>query len=197
MQFDLTRLPSLPHLPALSPDQKRSLVRLRIITYSILAIIALWLLLWSRAQSNKELQQSQQDQEAFRAQTTSTFDAYLKTQPTSATILTEKGLAIVGQNPELGSVWLRSAAEHDPKYRDGVLGAGFAELTLAGSLWKSNPQLAQEHTQIAQAYLEAAQTIDPIYAYTYELLAVAYTNLGDTEQAAVATKKAAAFAVSS
>ncbi|MEK7184320.1 MAG: hypothetical protein AAB701_02260 [Patescibacteria group bacterium] len=192
MQFDLTRLPSMPHLPPVG-HAARPVGKPRLLVYGIVAVVLLWLLLWSRAQSNRIRQQSTLDTAAFAVATAETFDAYLKAQPVAATVLTAKGLAVVEDNPTLGSAWLRSAAERDPKYRDGVLGAGFAELKLAESFWTTDAVRAQEHTEAAQHYLEAAQAIDPIYAYTYQLLALVYTNLGESERAAEATKKVTAF----
>lgn len=198
MQFDLTRLPSaMPQLPPLGGQARRPLGTIRVVTYVILAILAVWLLLWSRAQSTKLVRQSAMDTTTYQAEAMGAFAQYLAAQPTPATTLTAKGLAVVETNPLLASAWLGAAAERDPQYRDAVLGAGFAALKLAEALWSTDAAGAQEHTETAQHYLEAAKAIDPIYAYTYELLALTYANLGEAELAADATKKAHDFAAKS
>lgn len=184
----------MPHLPPIGGHERRPFGKVRLVVYVVLAVVLAWLLLWSRVQSTKILQQSAADTGAYQETLATDFGQYLATQPTSATELTTVGLAAVEYNPWLASIWLAAAAERDPKYRDGVLGAGFAELKLAEAHWTIDAHLAQEHTETAQHYLEAARTIDPIYAYTYELLAIAYTNLGQAELAADATHKAEVFA---
>ena len=197
MQFDLSHAPKFPSLPELPGTTRRPNHWLRIAVYGVLAVVLLWALLWSRAQSKKITTESVQSQTTYQTQLQADFAAALAASPLTAVQLTTQGMALVSKDPEVASMVLEAASAKDPKLRDAALGAGFAELAVAEPLWTSNAQAAHDHTQTARRYLEVAAAIDPIHAKTYELLAVAYGNLGQTDEAAQASTKAKTFAISS
>lgn len=197
MQFDLAHPPKFPILPELKQGSKLPRHWLRIGLYGVAAVIILWLLLWSRAQSKKINSQSNHDRELYSQSTTATLLAAMSQSSLTAMELTVRGMALVAKDPFVASLVLEAASTKDPKYRDAALGAGFAELAVAEPLWTKNGSEAKTHTEAARRYLEAAQAIDPIHAKTYELLAVTYGNLGQVDLAAEATKKATAFAIQS
>jgi hypothetical protein len=193
MQFDLSRAPRLSPLPEIAKFSKRSNHWLRVAIYAVVAIVIVWLLLWSRAQSKKIITQSKQAQAAYTIEVKNQLTAALNKSTLGAVELTTRGMALVAKDPQIASLILEVANTKDPKYRDAAVGAGFAELTVAESLWTQDARAAHDHAVTARRYLEAAQTIDPIHAKTYELLAIAYGNLGQTDLAAEATKKVTAF----
>lgn len=86
------------------------------------------------------------------------------------------GNAFLNSNSDLALLAYQKATEIDPKYRDGWILRGYAEL-------KTNqPELAINS-------LKKAEEIDPINARTYELLSIAYTQTGDTDSAKKAQEK--------
>ena len=197
MQFDLAHPPKFPVLPELNSGSKLPKHWLRIGLYAVAAVIVLWLLLWSRAQSKKLNSQIIHDREMYTRETAVTLSTAISQSSLSAIELATRGMALVAKNPFVASLVLEAASAKDPQYRDAAVGAGFAELAVAEPLWSVNGQEAKAHTETARRYLEAAQAIDPIHAKTYELLAVTYGNLGQADLAAEATKKATAFAIQS
>lgn len=200
MQLDLAhpKLPKLPQLPDFRHGTKHARTHwFRLAAYLALAVLAVWLLSWSRAQSRRVVEAGRQAAVGYAADRQADFLVALKGSALPATELTAKGLALVPTNPMAGSVLLQTAAAKDPKYRDAALGAGYAELAIADPLWANDPTAAHAHTATASKFLEAAKSIDPIYSKTYELLALAYGNLGETTLAADASKKAQDFAVRS
>lgn len=196
MQMDLSRLPQLPPVGA-KGSSRVPMFWVRIGVYFVAAVILLWLLLWSRAQSKKINREALSEARARATTTREDFAAYLRSSSETATTLTNKGLALVDKNPGLASVILESASNKDPKFRDAALGAGLAELAVAESFWSSDTQAAHDYTAMAEQYLETAAKLDPIHAKTFELLAIVYTNLGKTDQAAQASEKAKTFAIKS
>lgn len=197
MQFDLAHPPKFPSLPDLGRGSSRSNHWLRIVVYAVLAVVLLWALLWSRVQSKKIAREATESNAAYAAEVRAGFETAISTSSLDAMQLTVKGMALVAKDPTVASLLLEGASAKDPKYRDAAVGAGFAELAIADPLWVTDAQTAHDHTQIAQRYLEAAAAIDPIHAKTFELLVVAYGNLGQTEQASQAATKAKTFAIQS
>lgn len=195
MQFDLAHPPKFPVLPDLGRGSKLPKHWLRIGLYAVAAVIILWLLLWSRAQSKKLNNQIKYEREMYTQTVTTDFVAAINKSSLTAMELTLRGMALVAKNPFVASLVLEAASTKDPQYRDAALGAGFAELAVAEPLWSTNGQEAKTHTEVARQYLETAQKIDPIHAKTYELLVVTYGNLGQTDLAAEAAKKATVFAI--
>lgn len=115
--------------------------------------------------------------------------------PKSGIELAERGLEyLTAENLELASIFLQAGAAKDPKYRDAAVYAGYTELKRADGLWSTDSEEAARRTRTAATLLEQARSTDPIHGYTFELLEVAYTNLGKTELASEAKEKAALFA---
>ncbi len=190
--------PSFPDLPRLSPLGRRPQARwIRPAVYALLAVILLWLLSWSRAQSRRIVDDAARDAAAADDAYQADFTAALSASSLPAPDLTVAGLARAAANPRLASALLTAAAHRDPQYRDAALGAGFAELAVAGPLGAVDPAAARRHAETARTFLEAARAIDPIHARTYELLAAAYGTLGEPTLAADAAAKAQAFALRS
>lgn len=120
--------------------------------------------------------------------------AFLVTSNHDAVSLAEAGMIFLKNNQfSLASAMLQAASQKDPMFRDAAVYAGFAELAQADSLWANDPASARAETELARTYLEQARTIDPIHSYTHELLAIAYSNLGETELAAEAKGKSELF----
>ena len=81
---------------------------------------------------------------------------------------------------DLSLAAFRKATALDPKWRDGWVWLGYAEL-------KNNPPAGGP--QHALESLKTAEKIDPIYPLTYELLATAYQLTGDEQSAKFAREK--------
>ena len=176
--------------------QGPSQLKRRLWFYGLSAIIVLSVLFWS----SRQLSQVRSELEDYLAEAASyqiDYASFVANSPASSVQLADNGMAILKdkQNLSLASLLLRVASEKDPQFRDAAVYAGFAELALAD--WQVSPQEATRHTETALRYLEQAETIDPIHAYTYELIALAKANLGDTDAAALAKKKAEEFATNS
>jgi tetratricopeptide (TPR) repeat protein len=101
--------------------------------------------------------------------------------------------------PQWAIIILDEASKKDSQYRDAALFAGYANLKFANDI-KNNPTTYQlqaisyylpatSYLEKAIEYLNRAKDIDPIYDQTYELLTVAYQNLGDDKNAALCYNK--------
>lgn len=80
------------------------------------------------------------------------------------------------QNNDLALFAFQKATDLDPTYRDGWVLRGWGELKM-------------NQPQEAIISLKKAEEIDPINARTYELLNIAYTQTGDTDNAKKAEDK--------
>lgn len=198
MQFDLARprrvvTPSLPIHDRLRSRGSQPWRR-RVALYGIAVVAAGLLLIWQHGQSSAIVEASEQGDEAVAAEQRLITAAVMG--KATATQLADRGFsALEADDLASGSLYLRAAATKDPKYRDAAVYAGYAELARAEQLWQRDPAEAEKRTKGAATVLEQAKLIDPIHAYTYELLAIAYTNLGKAELAADASAKAKAFAI--
>lgn len=151
------------------------------------------LLIWQHGQSSAIAEASDRDEEVFATEQRLITAAVMGNA--SASTLADRGFAALETDDlSTASLYLRAAATKDPKYRDAALYAGYAELARADQVWKRAPAEGEKRTKTAATLLEQAKLIDPIHAYTYELLAVAYTNLGKTDLATDAKTKQQAFA---
>ena len=170
----------------------------RLWLYGLSAVLVLALFVWSGSQ-HKEINRTLEADLSVVAEYQNNYADYIAQSSLSSVELAERGMALLKSNQqlELASLLLRVASEKDPQFRDAAIYAGFAELAVADTYWEDNAGEAGRHTQTALRYLEQAQAIDPINAYTYELIALAHANLGETEAASVAQQKAEEFAISS
>ena len=92
-------------------------------------------------------------------------------------VLGKKGMIFLrtDQN-ELADECFNKATQLDPLWRDGWVWRGYTELKL------NEPKEALDS-------LKKAESIDPIYPLTYQLLVIAYQQTGDTTSAASAQEK--------
>ncbi|MGI6103326.1 MAG: hypothetical protein ACOYBJ_01755 [Patescibacteria group bacterium] len=168
----------------------------RLMLYGVGAVMSVGILFWGRVEASSVAVASI-DHGAALAQH-ERLVAYAVSAETTARDLATKGLEqIEGQQTELGAIFLEAAGTKDPKYRDANVYAGYAELALADTLWDVDPTTAEARTKRAVRFLEVARQADPIHAYTFELLAVGYENLGQATLAADARVKAEKFKVAS
>jgi predicted Zn-dependent protease len=77
---------------------------------------------------------------------------------------------------DLAELAFEKSTSLDANWRDGWLWKGYTELKMAA------PQKALDS-------LRAAEKIDPVYPFTYQLLANAYQKLGNTTEAKLAVEK--------
>lgn len=198
VQFDMTRprrveTQSLPIRDRLG-QRARQPWRRRLALYGIAVVAGGLLLIWQHGQSSAIVEASEQGEETMATEQRLITAAVMGNA--SAHALADHGFdALEADDLSTASLYLRSAATKDPKYRDAAVYAGYAELARADQAWKSDPTEAEKRTKTAATLLEQAKLIDPIHAYTYELLAIAYGNLGKSDLAADASAKAETFAV--
>lgn len=83
-------------------------------------------------------------------------------------------------NLDLAELAFSRTTALDPNWRDGWIWRGYTELAL------EKPQEALES-------LKAAEKLDPVYAFTYQLLDKAYTGLGNSSEAQHAREKMTAL----
>ncbi len=172
--------------------------RRRLALYALAVLIIAGALGWQRGQ----LAGVQEAVAADLATVADEFDGravpYLVASSADPRQLARDGMeALKAESFSLASYCLQAASQKDPQFRDAAVYAGFAELARADTAWTRDAELARAHTKAAVRYLSVAQAIDPIHAYTFELLAIAHGNLGETDLAAVAQSKAERFALSS
>jgi len=168
----------------------------RIALYSIVLLVIGGLLVWQHHQEAAidaaRTTQQTDDSEASARQAL----AALAASATNARDLATAGMTALQNNqPTVASYLLEAASEKEPQFRDAAVYAGYAELKLADAAWPVDAAVATAHTYTALHYLAIAQAIDPIHAYTFELIALAHENLGETDKAATATQKARFFAL--
>lgn len=173
-----------------------SSVRRRVALYGLAFLIAGSLIVWSTGKVAAISSTATAEQSRLSLTLERDLLAALAASDASAFDLANKGFGYLEHDDQVASasLFLQAASAKDPKYRDAALYAGFAELKRADALWASDPTTAARLTRNARTFLELARSVDPIHAYTYELLEVAYTNLGQAELAADAKTKAASFA---
>lgn len=91
--------------------------------------------------------------------------------------LNKLGISLMNSDKnELAYSAFTKATELDPGYRDAWVLKGYDEIKMNNA-----PE--------AILSLKKAETIDPIYPLTYELLSIAYENIGDSENAKKAVEK--------
>lgn len=96
---------------------------------------------------------------------------------TNVNKLTEQGALLVkGNQIENGMVNLKRATELEPKYRDGWVWLGYA-------------QIKDNDFSNALISLNKAAEIDPIYPDTFKYLTLAYEQTGDAASAKTAQEK--------
>ncbi|OGD65376.1 hypothetical protein A3F08_01720 [Candidatus Berkelbacteria bacterium RIFCSPHIGHO2_12_FULL_36_9] len=127
---------------------------------------------------------------------TSQFENEMKSSiensPKSAYDLTVLGKKMLNNNQTYwATVVLETAVKKDPQYRDAALLTGYSYLKSAETI--NDKQYAISYSNLAIVYLIKARDLDPVYARTHELLALAYKNIGDAENAALSAQKAKTF----
>lgn len=91
--------------------------------------------------------------------------------------LTRLGRSFLKANQnDLATTALEKSTELDPLWRDGWVWRGYEELKLG-------------KPKDALASLKKAETLDPIYPFTYQLLSIAYEATGDEVSAKFASEK--------
>lgn len=149
--------------------------------------------------SNQQLEQIKKD-----------FRQNVKNSNKSADRLVLLGKKMLeNKQAEYAAIVLEEASAKDPKYRDAALYTGYAYLRLAEETLNpkseilNNTQIQnsndknktiEQFNSLAINYLVKARDIDPLNATTHQLLAIAYKNIGDEQQSALAAEKAQAFA---
>lgn len=104
------------------------------------------------------------------------YQSEIKTE-TEPYALARMGMSFLKtDNLDLANEAFSRATELDPLWRDGWVWRGYTELKL------NEPKLALES-------LKKAEEIDPIYPLTYQLLVIAYQQVGDTTSAEKAQEK--------
>lgn len=137
----------------------------------LLGLLATFIVM-ERAKSNQEIAEiSRLNQEIN--------DKYAQnvSQKTDASALAKNGLRQLNINlPNFALISLKRATDINQNYRDGWLALGLA-------------QFRTNDFKNALASYRAAEKLDPIYAKTYELLKIAYEQIGDAASAAKAEEK--------
>jgi predicted Zn-dependent protease len=96
---------------------------------------------------------------------------------TSAYDASKLGMAFLKTDElDLAELAFEKSTSLDANWRDGWIWKGYTELKMA------TPQKALDS-------LRAAEKIDPVYPFTYQLLANAYQKLGNTSEAKLAVEK--------
>jgi hypothetical protein len=168
----------------------------RVLVYGGLFLIAAIAIYWSWHQAGSIATASAAEVSELDKNYHEQFLTGLNKTELSGTELAEAGMSLLQNDRfELASCVLQVASQKDPQFRDAALYAGFAELARADKLWENNPTKATSITKNALHYLEIAAKIDPINAYTFELMALAHANLGETDLAAQNQVKATDFAI--
>lgn len=164
----------------------------RAFLYGIGSLAVLGILFWGKAEASS-VTTSKNDTAAALERQILLVKAAAKSSQT-AVKFAELGLQkLNSQETELAAIYLEAAGTKDPKYRDANVYAGYTELALADGLWKVDRDTAVARTKRALEYLHVAEVADPIHGYTFQLLAVAYSNLGQEELAKDAKLKAEKF----
>lgn len=99
------------------------------------------------------------------------YEQKLQSKPATPKQLAQMGQNFIKQNqPDFAIIVLSRAVQQSPKYRDGWIYLGYA-------------YLQKKDTAAAEKALEKARDLDPIYGYTWELLAKCKEMEGDTQTA--------------
>lgn len=128
-----------------------------------------------------------------------TYDKKLAESKESAQTLFYQALGSAKKNlSDYAAVTLEAAAKKDPKWRDLAYYTGYFHLKMLdanpyrqGSAEYVNWQ--KDNLDKSKTYLEKARDLDPLYAPTYEALAVVYQKLGDAQNAEICYNKAKEF----
>lgn len=169
--------------------------RLRYIVYPLILILGATAIFWSRGKTHAIIEDAR-----LAALDTNKYigkqltDKLINSQVSSISLMQSGITEVKKKNLDLGQIFLIAASEKDNNLRDAALYAGFTALAFAENYWNTDPSVAKENTEDAVKFLERAKLADPIHSYTYELLAVAYDNLGNSKLAEDARNKAASLA---
>ena len=170
-------------------------IHLRFVVYPLLALFGSIGIFWSGNSAKSVVKNSEQISFEQGQEINKQLIKRLVDAQVSSIKLMEFGISSVKKkNLELGRTFLLAATEKDDNLRDAALYSGFTALAFAENSWTTNPNRAEDYTKEAVRFLEHAKSIDPIHSYTYELLAVAYDNLGKGKLAEEARNKAQSLA---
>lgn len=112
----------------------------------------------------------------------------IKNSPKSSYELVVLGKKLLEKNQtEWAALFFEGASAKDPKYRDANLMTGYAYLRIAQST--NDYRLASDDYKKSIEFLLKARDLDPIYAETHELLAVAYKNIGNEKESEICYNK--------
>lgn len=140
----------------------------------------------------KEMQKNSKNLEEIK----NNFRQSVKDSKRTSADLVKLGVKVLNYNQtEWAAIIFEEAAAKDPKYRDAAFYAGYANLRLAEEDKNSKSQAPNnsQYNKLAIEYLEKAKELDPIYPKTYELLTVAYKNIGDDENSKLCYNKYTEF----
>jgi len=173
------------------------------IKWIIILILIILLVFGLRSYVNsvyeKEMKKNNENMESIK----NSFKDSVKKSSKSSADLVKLGVKLLENNQtEWAAIILEEAATRDPKYRDAAFYAGYAYLRQAEEIRNSKSEIrnhstslgagnlsTEQYNNLAIKYLEKAKELDPIYPNTYELLAIAYRNIGDNNKSEIAYEK--------